>query len=74
MFSLIFELASIQKVSVLGVIYMKDIFAEIIKQGIENISIKDIMRTPYTVPETKSIDAIIFSTFHRSFKSNSSYT
>lgn len=38
---------------------MKDIFAEIIKQGIENISIKDIMRTPYTVPETKSIDILL---------------
>lgn len=45
--------------NIVGVIYMKDIFAEIIKQGIENISIKDIMRTPYTVPETKSIDILL---------------
>lgn len=45
--------------NIVGVIYMKDIFSEIIKQGIENISIKDIMRTPYTVPETKSIDILL---------------
>ena len=45
--------------NIVGVIYMKDIFAEIIKLGIENISIKDIMRTPYTVPETKSIDILL---------------
>lgn len=45
--------------NIVGVIYMKDIFAEIIKQGIESISIKDIMRTPYTVPETKSIDILL---------------
>ena len=45
--------------NIVGVIYMKDIFAEIIKQGIENISIKDIMRTPYTVLETKSIDILL---------------
>lgn len=45
--------------NIVGIIYMKDIFAEIIKQGIENISIKDIMRTPYTVPETKSIDILL---------------
>lgn len=45
--------------NIVGVIYMKDIFAEIIKQGIENIFIKDIMRTPYTVPETKSIDILL---------------
>ena len=45
--------------NIVGVIYMKDIFAQIIKSGIENIFIKDIMRTPYTVPETKSIDILL---------------
>lgn len=45
--------------NIVGVIYMKDIFAQIIKGGIENIFIKDIMRTPYTVPETKSIDILL---------------
>ncbi|MEW8993816.1 hemolysin family protein [Clostridium sp.] len=42
--------------NIIGVLYMKDIFASIVEKGIDNISIKDIMKKPYFVPETNSID------------------
>ncbi|SHH90213.1 putative hemolysin [Clostridium collagenovorans DSM 3089] len=42
--------------NVVGVLYIKDLFASIVSLGIENVKIKDIMRTPYFVPETKNID------------------
>ncbi len=42
--------------NIVGVLYMKDIFASIVEKGIDNISIKDIMKKPYFVPETNSID------------------
>ena len=45
--------------NIIGVIYMKDIFSEIIKKGIENVNIKSIVRKPYVVPETKSIDILL---------------
>lgn len=45
--------------NIVGVIYMKEIFAAVINNGIETISIKDVMRQPYMVPETKSIDKLL---------------
>lgn len=45
--------------NIVGVIYMKDIFAAVINNGIENVSIKEIMRAPYVVPENKSIDVLL---------------
>lgn len=45
--------------NIVGVLYMKDIFAEVISKGIENVSIRDIMRAPYVVPENKSIDILL---------------
>lgn len=45
--------------NIVGVIYMKEIFAAVINNGIETLSIKDVMRTPYMVPETKSIDKLL---------------
>lgn len=45
--------------NIVGVLYMKDIFAAVINNGIENVSIKEIMRTPYVVPENKSIDVLL---------------
>lgn len=45
--------------NIVGVIYMKEIFAAVINTGIETLSIKDVMRTPYMVPETKSIDKLL---------------
>lgn len=45
--------------NIVGILYMKDLFSYIIKKGIKNISIKDIMRKPYLVPETKKIDKLL---------------
>ena len=45
--------------NIVGVLYMKDIFAAVINNGIENVSIKEIMRAPYVVPESKSIDVLL---------------
>lgn len=45
--------------NIIGVIYMKDIFEAIVTKGIENICIKDIVRSPYIVPETKSIEVLL---------------
>ncbi|MEG2353930.1 MAG: hemolysin family protein [Clostridium sp.] len=42
--------------NVVGVLYIKDLFASIVSLGVENIKISDIMRPPYFVPETKNID------------------
>ena len=35
---------------------MKDLFSAIVKNGISNVDIKDIMREPYFVPETKIVE------------------
>ena len=45
--------------NIVGVIYMKDIFSAVINKGIENINIKDIMKTSYLVPETRPIDKLL---------------
>lgn len=44
--------------SIVGIVYLKDLFADTVKHGIENVSIKDIMREPYFVPQTKNIDVL----------------
>ena len=45
--------------NIVGILYMKDIFASIINKGIENTTIKSIMRKPYMVPETKNINDLL---------------
>lgn len=44
--------------NIVGVIYIKDLFAKIILNGIDNIKINEIMRKPYFVPETKNIEKL----------------
>lgn len=44
--------------NIVGVLYIKDLFAKIILKGIDNIKINEIMRHPYFVPETKNIDKL----------------
>lgn len=44
--------------NIVGILYIKDIFAQIILVGIENIKINEIMRKPYFVPETNNIDKL----------------
>lgn len=38
---------------------MKEIFSAVINKGIENVYIKDIMKTPCLVPETIPIDKLL---------------
>jgi putative hemolysin len=51
--------------NIIGILYMKDLFTEILKKGVENISIRDFLRPPYFVPETKNID-ILFRELQKS--------
>lgn len=41
--------------NVVGIIYMKDIFSNIVSHGIENVTIEQLLRKPYFAPETKKI-------------------
>ncbi len=45
--------------NIVGILYMKDIFSNIVSKGLENLSIESIMRKPYMVPETKNIDDLL---------------
>ena len=44
--------------NIIGVLHIKDFFLEAHKHGFENIDINSILREPYFVPETKSIDVL----------------
>jgi len=42
--------------NVIGILYMKDFMIEARKHGFENVEIKNLLRKPYFVPESKNID------------------
>ena len=42
--------------NIIGILYIKDFYAEALDKGIENINIREMLRKPYFVPETKNID------------------
>lgn len=42
--------------NIVGILYTKDLFAEVINKGMENITIPELLRKPYFIPETKHID------------------
>lgn len=44
--------------NIIGILYMKDLFAEVINKKNSDINIKEILRAAYFVPETKSIDLL----------------
>lgn len=44
--------------NIIGILYMKDFYAEARKNGFENVDIKSILHPPYFVPETKNIDEL----------------
>ncbi|MFL0267001.1 hemolysin family protein [Candidatus Clostridium radicumherbarum] len=44
--------------NIIGILYMKDFYAEARKHGFENVDIKTILHPPYFVPETKNIDEL----------------
>ncbi|MBV7273858.1 HlyC/CorC family transporter [Clostridium sp. PL3] len=44
--------------NIIGVLYMKDLFIQLKNKNINNLSIKNLLRPAYFVPETKNIDAL----------------
>ena len=44
--------------NIIGILYMKDLFAEVINKRNSEINIKEILRAAYFVPETKNIDLL----------------
>lgn len=44
--------------NIIGVLYMKDLFIHIRNKDLEGINIRDILRQPYFIPETKNIDTL----------------
>lgn len=44
--------------NIIGILYMKDFIYESYKVGFENVNIKNILHTPYFVPEMKNIDEL----------------
>lgn len=51
--------------NILGILYMKDLFTEILKKDKNKIKIKELLRPVYFVPETKNID-ILFRELQKS--------
>lgn len=45
--------------TVIGVLHMRDYFAEARKVGFENIDVRSLLREPYFVPETKFVDDLL---------------
>jgi putative hemolysin len=44
--------------NIIGILYMKDLFAQMRKESLEGLNIKELLRPAYFVPETKNIDAL----------------
>lgn len=44
--------------NIIGILYIKDLFSRIAKSSIDKINIKQLLRPPYFVPETKNIDVL----------------
>lgn len=44
--------------NIIGVLYMKDFIYESYKVGFKNVNLKNILHTPYFVPEMKNIDEL----------------
>ena len=45
--------------TIIGILNIKDYFAEAHKVGFENVDITHLLRVPYLVPETKYIDDLL---------------
>lgn len=46
--------------NIIGILHIKDYLIKAREVGFENVSIRDILRKPYFVPETKNIDSLFF--------------
>lgn len=42
--------------NIIGILYIKDLFQELLEKDIENIDLKSLLKPAYFVPETKNID------------------
>lgn len=51
--------------NIIGILYIKDLFSELYKKDLKDISMKKLLRTPYFVPETKNTD-ILFRELQKS--------
>ena len=45
---------------IIGILYIKDYLIQARESGFDNVDIRQILRTPYFVPETKNIDSLFF--------------
>jgi putative hemolysin len=44
--------------NIIGILYIKDLFVQIMKKTVDNIDIRQLLRLPYFVPENKNIDVL----------------
>ena len=44
--------------NVIGILYIKDLFVQIIKNTAQEIDVRELLRAPYFVPENKNIDVL----------------
>ena len=44
---------------IVGILHVRDLFKALYDRGIENVVIEDLLRTPYFVPETKDLAALL---------------
>jgi putative hemolysin len=44
---------------IVGVLHVRDLFSALYDRGIENVKIGELLRTPYVVPETKDLGALL---------------
>ena len=44
---------------IVGIFHVRDLFSALYEKGIDNVVIKDILRQPYFVPETKDLAALL---------------
>jgi putative hemolysin len=42
-----------------GVLHVRDLFSALVDRGIANVSIEELLRPPYVVPETKDLGALL---------------
>ena len=44
---------------IVGILHVRDLFSALYEKGIDNVVIKDLLRQPYFVPETKDLAALL---------------
>jgi putative hemolysin len=44
---------------IVGILHVRDLFSALYDRGIENVQIAELLRTPYVVPETKDLGAML---------------